>query len=338
MRHKALRGSVLITVLLCLQACGGSEGGSIASAPVPPAAVPPPPPPPPPPPAAPQANAEVTIFTNPQAGEFVSVGGSIAGPGGNLDTYDSPSDRFGPVSTSVSDQPKIRYSSPGYYEVQMPGAAWDKLVPYKGLTNPGPENNYFQPQSVAQNYGYVGTIPSDPLEYSYSKIAAWGLDEIGRWGWFAFGVPTASGQVPVTGSASFKGVAHGSADILVADNLYGGFAPTAVDGTVSLDFDFGRGVLAGSMSLALPDGMQPFQLGTFNFKETVFAQGSTTYSGRFDTAVAGQNFFLGRFTGPQAQETIGNWAIPFLFDKGGEFLKPDGQIHQAFGAWVAKQP
>jgi hypothetical protein len=69
----------------------------------------------------------------------------------------------------------------------------------------------------------------------------------------------------------------------------------------------------------------------------MFSRGSTTYSGRFDTPVVGQNFFLGRFTGPGAEETIGSWALPFLFDKGGEFVKPDGQVHQAFGAWMARK-
>jgi hypothetical protein len=45
----------------------------------------------------------------------------------------------------------------------------------------------------------------------------------------------------------------------------------------------------------------------------------------------GPNFFLGQFTGPNAQETIGAWALPFIYSD-------DGQVHQAMGAWIAKKP
>ena len=102
-----------------------------------------------------------------------------------------------------------------------------------------------------------------------------------------------------------------------------------MNGTVSLNFDFAQATLAGSMTLSLA-GATPSSLGTFNFKDTVFSVGSPTYSGKFDTSVAGDNFFLGRFTGPNAQETIGAWSLPFHFSG-------DGQDHQAFGAWIAKR-
>jgi hypothetical protein len=91
------------------------------------------------------------------------------------------------------------------------------------------------------------------------------------------------------------------------------------------------------MSLSLPDGMQSIPLGIYAFKDTVFSVGSPTYSGKFDTNVDGDNFFLGRFTGPNAEETIGAWALPFLFTTGGETLQPDNKVHQSFGAWIAKR-
>jgi hypothetical protein len=122
---------------------------------------------------------------------------------------------------------------------------------------------------------------------------------------------------------------------MLADNLYGGYYPLSTDGFVTLDFDFGAGKLAGKMDLFLPDGMNAAPLGSFAFRDTVLSSGS--YSGSFDTAVHGQNFFLGRFTGPNAQETIGAWAIPFVFNQNGQYLHGDGQSHQAFGAWIAKR-
>lgn len=320
--------SAATAAALTLCSCGGGGGNQVAS-------VPPPPPAPTPAPAA----ASITIFTNPSAGQYASVGASIAGPGGNLDTYKSASDRFGPVSSADSDQAHIRYNAAGYYEIEMPGAAWDRLIPYKGLANPDPAtNNYFQPQGVAQNYAYLVTSNSRNNGYSYSEFGSWGSDAAGRWGDVAFGSSTPAGAVPITGSATFSGIVSGSADILSPDYLYGGYVTTSIGGSVRLDFDFAKGSLGGSMSLSLGDGMQPLDLGTFNFTQTVFSAGSTTYSGKFDTAVAGDNFFLGQFTGPHAEETIGAWALPFVFDKSGDFVKADNQTHQAFGAWIAKRP
>ncbi|MEO7240009.1 MAG: hypothetical protein ABIW16_01285, partial [Sphingomicrobium sp.] len=160
--------------------------------------------------------------------------------------------------------------------------------------------------------------------YSYSELGAWGSAASGRLGYVAFGSATPAGGVPVTGSASYQGIVAGSSDVMTPDNLLGGFVPSAVSGTVALTFDFAGGTLDGSMTVALDST----KLGTFAFTDTVFSAGATAYSGTFDTTVAGQNFFLGQFTGPYAEETIGAWALPFLF--GG-----DGKTHQAFGAWIA---
>jgi hypothetical protein len=279
----------------------------------------------------------VTIFASPTVGQYASVGASIAGPGGNLDTYTASTDRFGTVSTADTDQAHIRYTPGGIYEVQLAGANWDQLVPYKGLANPDPAtNNYFQPASVAMNYGYVVTRNSRDSGYLYSELASWGSKAEGRWGYTAFGVPTESAGVPLAGTATFNGVVSGNTDIMVPDGLYGGYFPLPVDGDVTLNFDFGAGTLNGSMHLLLAGGMNPEELGSFAFTNTVFSAGSTDYSGTFNTPVAGQNFFLGKFTGPGAEETIGAWAIPFVFDRDNANIPADGQVHQAFGAWIAK--
>jgi hypothetical protein len=261
----------------------------------------------------------------------------VAGPGGNLDNYSSPDARFGTIAVNDATVPQIRYTAAGQYEVKLPGADWDLLIPYKGLFNPEPNNNYFQPAGVAQNAGFVVTHNSRDKGYLYSELASWGSSSASRFGSFAFGSLTPAGTMPLSGLASFEGVASGNTDIMIADNLYGGFYPLSVDGTVGLRFDFGKGSLAGSMSLSLPDGMNPSPLATFNFKDAIYSAGSTTYSGKFDAAAAGQNFFLGRFTGPNANETIGAWAVPFLFTKDGETFRADQQTHQAFGAWIAKR-
>ena len=319
---------VAIAAALTLSACGGGGGGGsggsgIISTP--------------PPPAAP---ASIKIFATPTVGDYASVGASVAGPGGTLDTYSSPNLQFGPISTASGDQAQFRYTSGGFYEVKLASANYDRLVPYDGLANPDPNtNNHFQPDSVAQNVAYVVTKNARDLGFAYSELAAWGSAAQGRYGYVGFGSPTPQGSVPTTGSATFAGLVQGTTDILAPDNLLGGYATLDVSGSVDLNFDFATGTLAGSMSLLLDGaGMNPATLGTFTFKDTVFSVGSTTYSGSFDTALAGQNFFLGRFTGPNAQETIGAWALPFLFVQTDALVPPDGKTHQAFGAWIAKRP
>jgi hypothetical protein len=308
-----------LTLALC--ACGGG-GGPSAFVPQP---IPAPPPTPTP--------GSVTIFAAPKVEEFASVGASVSGLGGNLDTYPSASSRFGPVSSADQDTPHIRYTAAGNYEIEMPGGQWDRLVPYKGLVDPPPTTNYFQPQSVPQNEGYLVTTNARDFGYSYSEFGAWGSRDAGRWGFVAFGDPTPAGAVPVTGLGTFSGTVRGSADVLTANLLYGGYDPTFIEGSVNLNFDFAKGTLGGAMDLLLTDQAElNVELGSFAFKDTVYAMGSTTYSGKFTTAAtSGDNFFLGRFTGPHAEETIGAWAVPFLYSG-------DNQTHQAMGAWIAKKP
>ena len=257
-------------------------------------------------------------------GTYTSVGVASASA---LTAGDS---KLASLSSNDADQIHIRYNAAGYYEIQIPGASWDRLVHYKGLANPTSENTYFQPLSVAQNHGFLTISKSRGQGYSYSELGSWGTLNLSAeppFGYVAFGTATPAGGVPITGSASYSGIAAGTADIMQADNLYGGYAPTALNGSVNLNFDFGAGKLSGSMSLSGFDGY--LNLGPFNFVNTVYSAGSTSYSGKFDSAVSGTNFFLGRFTGPNAQETIGAWAVPFHY-------AGDGQDHQAIGAWIAK--
>jgi len=271
----------------------------------------------------------VTIFAAPVAGEYVSVGVSTSD-----DLSQSTSARFQSLSFSDADQAHIRYTSSGYYEIRLPGRDWDRLTHYKGFVNPDAGNNYFQPAGAAQNLGYLVISKMRDSGYKYSELGSWGnlnLSLEGGFGEVAFGVPTPSGGVPISGSATYNGVAYGTSDVLGFDNLYGGTYSLGAGGTVSLGFDFAAGTLSGSMDLSISGGMNPISVGTYRFKDTVFSAGSTTYSGKFDTSLSGANSFLGRFTGPNAEETIGAWTVPFV--------NPEtGKLHTAIGAWVAKRP
>lgn len=307
---------------MALSACGGG-GGGISFIPVPPQAPTPTP--------APGARTEtVTIFPNPRPSTYASVGGASG------DLPKTPSARFGSISTADPDQPHIRYTTDGHYEVQLPGSAWDALVPYKGLAQPTTDNTSFQPATAAQNLAYFNTLGARSAGYSYSEYANW-LSDSGRFGWVAVGIPTEVSGVPVSGSATFNGTVVGTVDIMTTDELSApAYYPSGVGGTVTLNFDFLHAKLAGAMDLSLRTWGDPVKIGSYSFADTVYSASSTTYSGRFDTNVAGANFFTGRFTGPHAEETIGAWAIPFVFSQGGGGIAADSQVHQAFGAWVAK--
>ena len=329
MSCKRLTGLMFISAsALVLSACGG--GGEMGIASTPPAAVSPTPSPTP---ASPGAGAtSVTIFKSPQAGTYATVGLSLSG--GNL--FPSASAVFGALSSDDASQPHIRYSAADYYEIEFPNTNWDGLVHYKALQNPTSLNMTFEPAST--NGPFVTIERAQDSGYLYSELASWGSSTGSRFGWMAFGVPTPQGGVPVTGSATYNGLVHGSADIMEYDLLAGGYFPASVDGTVELNFGFAQGTLSGAAKLYLPDGMQPLGIGSFAFKNNVFSVGAATYSGQFETSASGQNYFLGRFTGPNAAETIGTWAVPFKFTTSGQTLKADGQTHQAFGAWIANKP
>ena len=132
----------------------------------------------------------------------------------------------------------------------------------------------------------------------------------------------------MTGSATYNGLIGGTSDVKGTDDNLSGPYDVAISGSVKLTFNFGIGTLGGSMTAILsPRYSNAVPLGTFTFADTVYSAGSTNYSGRFDTSAGGANYFLGRFTGPNAQETIGAWALPFSHS---------GQSHQGFGAWIAK--
>ena len=65
------------------------------------------------------------------------------------------------------------------------------------------------------------------------------------------------------------------------------------------------------------------------FTNTVYSTGSTTFSGKFDSTLSGANSFSGLFTGPAAQELIGNFTFPYA-------SPADHHDYQAAGAFVAK--
>ena len=305
-----------------LSACGGGGGGMsfIPSPPVTPAPTPTPNP-------TPTPAAQVTILPQPSVGELAAAGvwtnyGWAAA---------TEATRFTSVEGVNSNQVRVRYTSSGSYEVQLPGDSFGELSHSGTIPNPAPDDPFL---TLSPSWRGGLTIQYPHSGYSFSALATWarGDNDFGfteDLGVVAFGVPTPAAAIPLTGTASYQGLVSGLTDAKTFDSLSNSWLLLPAGGTVGLNFDFANATLSGQMALSVNGGMNPISVGNFTFAQTIFSRGSTSYSGKFDTSLTGFNFFNGSFTGPHGEETIANWAVPFTFD---------GENHQAIGAWIAKKP
>lgn len=296
---------VALAAAVALAGCGG--GGDARSTPPPP----PPPPPAPPPPSSPPGQA-VSILESPTTQEFASL-----------------------TSSGSTADLRVRFdSSTGFYEVSVDSGAWQPLR--ESATYSSEPENYFSygPTADESFFQVIATAANpEPGNYRYSSLAYWGKGVGAYWdqsNFTAFGIATSSAAMPVTGSAAYEGLIAGSTDIMEFDQLIGANVAATITGNVFLNFNFGAGTLSGSMQPTLHTFGGSTSLGTLSFVDTVYSTGSTTFSGRFDTALSGANAFDGRFTGPAAQELIGRWAFPFANPVG-------GTTQSASGAWIARQ-
>jgi hypothetical protein len=219
-----------------------------------------------------------------------------------------PSPRFG-----ASDQLQIRYvQSSDSYEVQLPHQETWAAVSY--------QDSGGAPWLTGRFSGDTAGLQVGSNDYQFSRVFWW-TDSHGLHGYEAMGMATPAGDVPVTGSASYSGEILGSSPEDHTD-----FGVT-ITGSINLSFDFALGNLSGSISPTLEQILTPYSLDTLSFRETVYSTGSTTFSGKFDTDLAGLNRFNGLFTGPHAEELIGNFAFPYR-------SPIDGQTYQADGAFL----
>lgn len=288
------RSTIITGVLAALvAACGGGGGGGVSSTPAAPLAPPPPPPPPPP-----------------------AGGTPSAAPFGLTADAQFP---------TVGDALDIRWNAGvGVYEVRMPDKDWERLS--IGYSSAKFDEHY--PAS-----GAYGLRIEKDLPYQHTKLGsllenAWG----GVTGRLAFGMPTAAGDVPTTGSASYTanlwGTGTGAGAVPGSGTYY------EVTGTAKLSFDFGAGILAGHMQPKLTGPTGAFDTPRYDFAQTLFAAGSRTFSGSF--AVPGSTAssqFSGQFTGPQAAELMASWRAPFA-----DPTAPNGPAWGTMsGLWIGKK-
>lgn len=290
--------AVASALAFAISGCGGGGGGGVASVPRPPSPTPTPTPPPPP-----EALA-VKIFDSPSTQQFAAYN---AGPGELQVRYDAASQT---------------------YEVKADDWQWQLL------RKASDQNAYDYEWGSSAPYNWMATNQS--AAYKYTRLADWSTADYGI---TAFGIPTAANAMPVTGSATFDGIISGWSDAFISDQAP--YALSRMNGSIQLSFDFGAGSLSGEIH---PEMWSPhndntsfytYDLGTIAFSNTVYSSGSPSFSGEFATNAADGSSFSGQFTGPNAEELMGEWALPFVWSDSGE---GDGQVHWGAGVFIGKRP
>jgi len=256
--------------------------------------------------------------TTPASQEFASTGATFSEVA--FPAYNGP-------SAANGDQLRIRYdASANKYEVFDPQTSdWRQITPDPSVT---PSGGQWKGGGVVLHINNdLNKTYADSL-YNYSALVEWQrTDGLDRRGVTAFGVPSNSSAIPVSGSATFDGKIYGFSNE-TWDFADWGRGIASVSGDIQLKFDFAVGALSGSISPKVYASTQ-YALPTMTFIDTVYSSGSTNFSGRFDTPVTGANAFSGQFTGPQANELIGNFVFPYR-------STIDGKDYEAGGGFIAK--
>lgn len=329
MRSRTFSGLMLAGATLALSACGGGGGGGIESMPPAPIVVPTPTPPPPPPGDKPLPPEKIGLVSS---APFAVLG--IA------ETYTAPTNGFPQEAITSSGFQDVQFSydpSSNSYQISLPGFEPGTLAVngYNGTAGQVATSSVHN--VLARSTGAVEPVfvtlqvpGSSASSYTYTSWGYWsgqsgtvGGQPVRSEGYFVYGIPTASGDVPITGSASYTAQIQGS------------FGPGSfgyLGGTASLLFDFGQGKLSGSMHpFVNGNGFGPsFDFGQFDFTNTVYARGSTTFSGQF--IVPGlpnaDSSFSGNFTGPNANEVMARFQTPYLLN---------GQQGMIAGIWIGRR-
>jgi hypothetical protein len=177
---------------------------------------------------------------------------------------------------------------------------------------------------------YTGTIvdvfkprvTNPQIQLTYTSFGVTTGYYTAPYGFFAFGMATPGSGVPVTGTATYDAVVRGN-------TLNSPYA--LIGGNATLQFDFGAGTLGGHFDPTYELNGVVTNLGTYNFMNTVFGVGSTTFSGSLSrSGINVLGAFDGQFTGPVAQELMARWTAPY-------FVPGTQQGSEMFGVWVGKK-
>ena len=290
MKTHVTRDCLLLGATMLLAACGGG-GSGVSFTPAPPYTPPPPPPNPGPPPvpSGPIGLQSAAPFKTVSAGGNMSVGTDAV-----QFSYSASDNRYTVTIPGSQQGQLVTTGANGSYN----GSVWTNINSTVNDVTVGST-------SAKQDVFVVLDWPASS-SFKYTSMARWWdrTETTGttRAGVFAYGIPTAQGDVPLSGSASYGGTIRGLSN-----------AGDMVFGSVSLNFDFGAATLSGNMKPEITGAWDPLPpLGTYTFRDTVFAKGSTTFSGAFDVpGSTAPSSFQGSFAGPQGVELLANWTAPY---------------------------
>ena len=289
---------------LCLAACGGGGGGGGGMGSTPPPA-PAPTPTPAPAPFFPKVFPAVTAST-----DFAALG------------YESYTGVGGEAPHQLRDGIAVRYdASAQAYIIDLPSAPPGR---FQATSEDSSQwRGYLLDQPMVSPSvdirkpidGFTYTTLGDYFQYEWAPVDFFN-------GVFAFGQATPSGGVPTSGAATYSALLAGKA----VDSGWD------IGGTATLSFNFASGTLAGSLSPILMAGSNTTALGQYDFVNTIYSVGGTTFSGGLKHSTNGLlGSFNGQFTGPQAQELMARWLA--------QYADPaSGQPKEMFGVLIGKRP
>ncbi|WP_265571168.1 hypothetical protein [Sphingomicrobium nitratireducens] len=278
---KHLRTIVWLTGCLAVTGCGGGSGGTGQVGRVLPTPAPPPPPPS-------DVGTFADVFSLDKSTDLAAFGYDIRWKTGGADVSDDVSVHYDAAQGAyIVELPY--HGSGGFYVDEDYDTSW-----YGTLANPAAPT---ERQNV-ELYVEKPLLTYQNLEYS--TIAYLSANDQSA-GYLVFGVPTLASDMPVTGSATYAANVTGLA-------VGGGY----IGGTADFLFNFGAGSLSGAMEVSAYDAWDGYFIGTYDFVNTVYSTGSTTFSGGLkdkSTNLAGT--FNGAFTGTGAAELIGQFEFQF---------------------------
>jgi hypothetical protein len=135
---------------------------------------------------------------------------------------------------------------------------------------------------------------------------------------FVFGVATPAAGVPTTGNATYRAELTGQA----LNNQ--GQAEWGLYGLATFNFDFAAGSLGGHMDPVLNGPMEVPPVPRYDFTDTHFAVGRTSFSGAFSVAGPTPSSFQGQFTGPHAEELMASFRAPYYDSFSGKWGEISG--------------
>lgn len=237
------------------------------------------------------------------------------------------------------DQINLSYSAASdSYTITVPGYQPGQLVNSRGGSGSYSNGHWLTLHSSVSDVsgstpGSVQPVkvvldwPADS-SFSYTSFGDW-LGPVaaaggrGDNGIFAYGIPTAIGDVPAVGTATYNGTVHGFTTAGYGEDVWG---------SVHMDVDFASGALTGALNLSYSDGWDPHELAPLTFRDTVYASGGTIFSGSFaQGGIPLDGAFSGRFTGPGAAEAMASFMTEFHYTG-------SNQTGTIAGAWIAKKP